>query len=254
MLPSERQSDIVRRVEQTGYVKATDLQEAFGVSHMTIQRDLHDLDHRGLIRRVRGGAAALSTREIGYGSRERINRQEKEAIGRAAAALVQNGQSVFVDAGTTALEVARHLAKRPFAKLNLVTTSVKISAEVAGLPNLRVKQLGGDLYAQSFGVAGPDVAEALGKLNLDWAFLGTAGVDLTAGLTNGNAYEIGVKRAAISSSHRTAFLADESKFGTKALVQILGADEPHTLITTATLSSQNAKHWETLGWEVIVAT
>ena len=131
MLPSERQGSILERVNDAGYAKTTDLQEVFGVSHMTVQRDLRDLEHRGLLRRVRGGAAALGTHDVGYGLRERLNRLEKEAIGRAAAALVENGQSVFIDAGTTALEVARHLAKAFASTLNLVTTSVKVSAELA---------------------------------------------------------------------------------------------------------------------------
>lgn len=253
MLPSERQGDILERINDAGYAKATDLQELFGVSNMTIQRDLRDLEHRGLIRRVRGGAASLHTRDLGYGLRERINRLEKEAIGRAAAALVDNGQSIFIDAGTTALEVARHLIKRPLSKLNIVTSSVKVSAEVAGLSNLRVRQLGGDVYAQSFGVAGPDVVLALEQLNLDWAFLGAAGVDSEVGLTNNNHIEVAVKQAAIQSSHRVAFLADSSKLGHAKLVQITSPKSPYTLVTTKQLPSREAKKFRKLSWEVIIA-
>ena len=252
MLPSERQGDILERINGAGYAKATDLQEIFGVSHMTIQRDLRDLEHRGLIKRVRGGAASLDTRDLGYGLRERINRLEKEAIGRAAAALVQNGQSVFVDAGTTALEVARHLVKRSI-KLNLVTSSVKVSAEISGQPMLQVRQLGGDIYAQSFGVIGPEVVKALGHLNLDWAFLSTAGVDAKTGLTNNNHLEVAVKQAAMLSSRRVVFLADSSKLSLTKLVQITPLNTPHTLVTTKQLPSGEQKKFEKLGWEVIIA-
>ena len=253
MLPSERQGDILKRINGAGYAKATDLQEIFGVSHMTIQRDLRDLEHRGLIKRVRGGAASLDTRDLGYGLHERINRLEKEAIGLAAAALVQNGQSVFIDAGTTALEVARHLVKRSLGKLNLVTSSVKVSAEVAGLPRLNVRQLGGDIYAQSFGVIGSEVVGALEHLNLDWAFLSTAGVDAKSGLTNNNHLEVAVKQAAIQSSRRVVFLADSSKLGLTKLVQITSLDTPHTLVTTQQLPSRERKTFKKLGWEVIIA-
>lgn len=252
MLPSERQGSILKRVNDAGYAKTTDLQEVFGVSHMTVQRDLRDLEHRSLIRRVRGGAASVGTHDIGYGLRERLNRLEKEAIGRAAATLVESGQSVFIDAGTTALEVARHLAKRPFT-LNLITTSVKVSAELAALPNLRVRQLGGDIYAQSFGVAGPETVAALNHLYLDWAFLGTAGVSVEAGMTNNNHTEVSVKRAATLRSRRTVFLADSSKLNRTALVQIADVTEPHTLVTTKKLPSGDAKGFRDLGWEVIAA-
>ncbi len=198
------------------------------------------------------GRLSLGKCDIGYGLRERLNRLEKEAIGRAAATLVESGQSVFIDAGTTALEVARHLAKRALT-LNLITTSVKVSAELAGLPNLRVRQLGGDIYAQSFGVAGPETVAALSNLYLDWAFLGTAGVSVKTGLTNNNHTEVSVKRAAALRSSRTVFLADSSKLNRTALVQIADITEPHTLLTTRKLSSGDAKGFRDRGWEVIIA-
>ncbi len=254
MLALERQQRLVKRVKAKGFVKTVDLQREFAVSHMTIRRDLLELEHRGLIRRVRGGAASLQIRDIGFGRRERMNRREKELIGKTAAELVSAGQAVFIDAGTTCIEVARHLVKRQLSGLYLVTTSVKVSAELAGIPGVKITQLGGDIYDQSFGTVGDSVVSAMAKLRVDWAFLGTCGVDLEAGLTNNNHFEIPAKQAAIKSAGRTVFLADSSKLERATIVQIAPIDEPHALITTAVSKSDFLTQLRVLGWEVRLAS
>jgi DeoR/GlpR family transcriptional regulator of sugar metabolism len=252
VLAGERQQRLVQRVEAEGFVKVQELTEEFGVSAMTVRRDIAELEHRGLVRRVRGGAASLHTRDIGYGLRERMNRREKEDIGRRAAELVRPGATVFIDAGTTCIEVARHLVKRQLAPLYLVTASVKVTAELAGLNGVKVMQLGGEIYDQSFGAVGEAAVRKLARLRLDWAFLGASGVDLELGMTNNNHFEVQVKRAALKSARRGVFLADSSKLGRASLARVVAIDEPHTLITTDALSCDDKQMLEARGWEVIV--
>lgn len=253
MLAGERQQRIVQRVEAEGFVKVQELSGEFGVSAMTVRRDIAELDHRGLVRRMRGGAASLRARDIGYGLRERINRREKEDIGRRAAELVGAGEVVYIDAGTTCIEVARHLVKRELAPLYLVTSSVKVSAELAGLKGIHLTQLGGEIYDQSFGAVGEPAVGGLARVRLDWAFLGASGVDAELGMTNNNHVEVRVKRAALESAERAVFLADGSKLGRASVARIVSVDEPHTLITTAALSGDDRRRLEARGWEVIVA-
>jgi DeoR family transcriptional regulator, fructose operon transcriptional repressor len=221
---------------------------------MTIRRDLAELEHRGLVRRVRGGAATLRSRDVGYGLRERLNRPQKEAIGRRAAALVASGEKVFIDAGTTCLEVARFLAKRQLPRLYLVTTSLKVSAELGGIPEITLVQLGGEIYDQSCGVVGEPALKTLRTLRVDWAFLGASAFDVGMGPSNNNPIEVLVKRAAIKSAKRAVFLVDGSKLGQVALAQICPIDEAHTLITTAKFSGGDERRLRSLGWEVIEAS
>jgi DeoR/GlpR family transcriptional regulator of sugar metabolism len=251
MLASERQRCIVERLRLQGFIKTVDLERAFGVSAMTIRRDLDELEHRGLLRRVRGGAAALEARDVGYGLRERVNRLEKEALGRRAAELVASGEVVFIDAGTTCIEVARHLLKRQLKSLYLVTSSVKVSAELAGSYGIKVTQLGGEIYDQSFGVVGEAAVRKLANLRVDWAFLGACGFDFELGLTNNNHFEVAVKRAALRSARRSVFLLDSSKWGRATLAQIAPVSEPHTLITSSRLSLVEHRRLKAGGWEVI---
>lgn len=253
MLAIERQQCIVEHVKQRGVVKTVNLSKEFATSAMTIRRDLAELEHRGLIRRVRGGAAAVASRDIGYGLRERINRREKEAVGQRAAQLVASGQSVFIDAGTTCIEVARHLLKRQLSSLFLVTTSVKVSAELAGSRGIKVTQLGGEIYDQSFGVVGDSVCRELAKLRFDWAFIGVSGFDLEAGLTNNNHFEIAVKRAAMHSARASVIAADSDKVGRAALAQISPIDEGHKIVTTASITPADLERLASYGWEVIKA-
>ena len=249
MLATERKQSLLRRIEAEGFVKLSDLQTDYNVSLMTLRRDLRELEHRGLVRRVRGGATIPTAKDIGYGSRERINRLEKEAIGKHAASLVNSGQSVYIDSGTTCMEVARHLLKRQLSNLSLITPSVKVSAELAGRPGIKIIQLGGEIYGTSFGVVGDSVTSVLAQTRVDWAFVGTCGFDVEAGVTNNNAIEVPVKKAAVAGARRCVFLADSSKIGRATLVQIAPITPAHTLITTR-LHASDHKALEKLGWQV----
>lgn len=228
MLASERQRCIVEGLRARGFAKTAELQQAFSVSAMTIRRDLVELEHRGLLRRVRGGAAALEARDIGDSLRERVNRLEKEATERRAATLVSSGKAVFIDAGTTCIEVAHHLLQRQLKSLYRVTSSVKVLAELAVSYGIKITQLGGATYAQSFRV------RKLATLRVDWAFLRACGFDCELGLTNH--FEVAIKRAAVRSARRGVFLLDSSKWGRTTLAQIAPVSEPHTLITSSRLS------------------
>ena len=251
MLATERRMQLVERVRATGFVRITDLQQEFGVSHMTIRRDLKELEHRGLVRRVHGGAATPG--DVGFDLRERMNRLDKERVGRRAAELVSSGESVFIDAGTTCLEVARHLVKRRLSPLYLVTTSVKVSVELVGVEGIKLFQLGGEIYDRSYGVAGGSVVAALHELSFAWAFLGSSGFDFELGLTNNNHTEVVVKQEAMRRTARTVFVLDGSKIGQAGLVQISPVGEPHTLVTTAEFSAAQRRRLDSFGWTVLQA-
>jgi DeoR/GlpR family transcriptional regulator of sugar metabolism len=251
VLAAERHQRILANIHHHGVVKTKELASALKVSVMTVRRDLAALEHQGLLQRTHGGATEPRSRDQSYGLRERVNRLQKERLGLAAAQLVKAGESVFIDAGTTCIEVARHLRKRRLSSLSIVTASIKVSSELSGLDRIRVVQLGGELYGQSYGVVGSSANDTLSQMRLDWAFVGAVGVDPSIGLTNNNEIEVPLKRIALKVARRAVILVDSSKIGRAGLALISPISQPYTLLTTAALSPDTLAAFRHYGWEVI---
>ncbi|HRN19633.1 MAG: DeoR/GlpR family DNA-binding transcription regulator [Trueperaceae bacterium] len=255
-LTVDREQHLLALLQDNGNVSTSQVASELGVSEMTIRRDLTRLEHKGMVRRVHGGAVLASDNDPGYWLRHKRYRVEKEAIGRAAAAMVESGQTIFLDTGTTAMEVARNLIRRslqgPFTA-RVVTHAVNIAAEMVAHANLNVYQIGGPTDATIFGATGLAAVKQIEELNFDIFFMGVSGVDLEAGLTNSNPVGVETKRAALGRAREVFAIADSSKWGHVSFTTIAPLSAVGHLITDASIPRNATEIAARAGVEVIVA-
>ncbi len=236
MLAQQRQASILDRVRQQGGARVADLVRALGVSDMTIRRDIEALAERGLVAKVHGGAVAVegATDEPGYAAKSELHRAEKQAIARAAAALVTPGSAVGISAGTTTAALARELLGVP--GLTVVTNSIPVADTFyhSGRPDQTVVLTGGT-RTPSDALVGPVAQEAAGRINLDALFLGVHGMSVRAGFTTPNLSEADTNRALVDAARRLVVVADHSKWDLIGIATIAQLDEAHVLVTDAGL-------------------
>lgn len=233
MLAQQRQQAILDLVQQRGGIRVADLVREFGVSDMTIRRDLEVLADRGLVAKVHGGATtvgAASTEEPGFAAKSVRQRQEKDAIARRAAQLVRPGTAIALSAGTTTWTLANHLTDIP--ELTVVTNSIKI-ADVfyrSGRSDQTVVLTGG-VRTPSDALVGPVAVNAIRSLNVDLLLLGVHGISTRAGFTTPNLMEAETDRAMVGAARRLAVLADHTKWGTVGLSTIARLGEADVVVT-----------------------
>jgi DeoR/GlpR family transcriptional regulator of sugar metabolism len=216
---AERRQRIVRLVEDHGRARVVDLAQAFGVSSVTIRKDLFELERDGLVIRAHGGAIAVETArsESAFEVRERIQQPAKEAIGRIAAATVRDGDSIAFDASTTALAVARHLkARGGWSSLTVITNGLRIASELAGVPGITVAMPGGFVRWEALSLVGQIGDAVFDRVNVQKAFLGAAGFALDAGLSDATEEEAQIKRVMAGSAREVIAIVDSSKWGRAA--------------------------------------
>jgi DeoR/GlpR family transcriptional regulator of sugar metabolism len=233
MLASQRQSAILDRVRDAGGVRVVDLAAEFGVSDMTIRRDLEILAGRGLLAKVHGGAtlAQGSTDEPGFAAKAVRQRAEKAAIAARAAQLVAPGTAIALSAGTTTAELARRLVDVP--GLTVVTNSIPV-AEVfyrADRPDRTVVLTGG-VRTPSDALVGPVAVATIRSLHLDVLFLGVHGMSERAGFTTPNLMEADTDRALVEAAERLVVLADHTKWGTVGISAIAPLGRADVLVTS----------------------
>jgi DeoR family transcriptional regulator of aga operon len=247
---SARRATILDVLTRDGFVDVSGLQKSFGCSEATIRRDLGQLQREGHVRRTHGGAILDGYRERPFNLKLGEMAKEKQAIARAAALLVQDGQAVGFTGGTTTLEVARAMATR--SGLTIVTNAVNISMELAG-GDMRVIVTGGELRSQTYELVGPLAEPVAAQLHLDLIFVGVDGLSTKGGLTTHNTIEARVDRALIERASHVAVVADHTKLGRKTFAQIAPLAFAHTLITDIGARSETVQEIERAGLRVIVA-
>lgn len=224
----ERIADVVRRIRT---ISTDDLARDLNVSGETIRRDLIELERRGHLRRVHGGATALdgSVEEASFSERRGMALEGKAAIGRAAASLVQPGQTVVIDVGTTAEEVAKALPATYHG--TVATCSLRVASELAGRAGVVVLISGGRVRVGDLACSNAQALSFFADLRADVAFLGSGGIDAEAGLTDYHVDEVATRRQMISNSVRSYVLADSTKIGRVAPHRVCGLDSLDGLIT-----------------------
>jgi DeoR/GlpR family transcriptional regulator of sugar metabolism len=230
----ERQQHIARSVEEHGRVRVTDLAERFAVSEVTIRKDLRVLESEGRVVRAHGGAMAPSRSrpERAFEVRERLQRAEKERIGAAAAALVIDGESIALDASTTALAMARHLKTRgSWVHLTVITNGLRIASELAGHPGITVALPGGFVRWEALSVVGPLGGGLLEKVNIQKAFMGAAGFTLETGLSDATDEEAQIKRLIVAAASEVVALVDHTKWGRAAFATFCPTGRLTTVVT-----------------------
>ncbi|SCG54404.1 DeoR/GlpR family DNA-binding transcription regulator [Micromonospora coxensis] len=233
MLARQRQAAILDRVRATGGVRVSELAVEFGVSDMTIRRDLDVLHEQGVLAKVHGGATVAgpsSTDEPGFHAKSVRQLAEKAAIATRAAELVRPGAAIALSAGTTTAELARRLVDVP--GLTVVTNSLPV-AEIlhsGGRPDQTVVLTGG-VRTPSDALVGPLAVDAIRSLHLDLLFLGVHGISERAGFTTPNLMEAETDRALVAAADRLVVLADHTKWETVGISSIVGLDAADVLVT-----------------------
>jgi DeoR/GlpR family transcriptional regulator of sugar metabolism len=212
----ERQQQIARLVDENGRARVTDLAGRFGVSAVTIRKDLLVLDGERRVIRTHGGAIASGANrpELAFDIRERLQREEKSRMGAAVAARVADGESIVLDASTSALYIARHLkARQAWHGLTVVTNSIRIASELAGHPGVTVLMLGGRVRWEALSVVGPLGDGVFRRVNVQKAFLGAAGFTIEAGLSDAMEEEAQIKRSMVAAAREVYAVVDHTKWG-----------------------------------------
>jgi DeoR/GlpR family transcriptional regulator of sugar metabolism len=231
----ERQEQIAKMVADAGRVRVADLATTFGVSPVTIRKDLLVLEGEGRLVRTHGGGIAprsTSRPEPAFEVRERLQRDEKWRIGAAAAALVEDGDSIVFDASTTALYMARHLKERgAWHQLTVVTNSIRIALELAGQVGITVLMLGGRVRSEALSVVGPLGDGVFRRVNVQKAFVGAVGLTMEAGLSDAMEEEAQIKRSMVAAAREVYALVDHTKWGRTASATFCRPDRLTGIIT-----------------------
>jgi DeoR/GlpR family transcriptional regulator of sugar metabolism len=230
----ERQEHIARIVEEHGRARVADLARQFDVSAVTIRKDLLVLETEQRLVRAHGGAIAIdrSRPELAFDIRERLQADEKLRIGAAAAGLVQDGDSIVMDASTTALSVARHLkARGAWSQLTIITNGLRIASELAGHPGLTVLMLGGRVRWEALSVVGQLGDGLFSRINVQKAFLGAAGFTLDSGLSDATDEEAQIKRSMVAAAREVIAIVDHTKWERAAFATFCPIDQVHTVLT-----------------------
>lgn len=251
MLTSQRKQHLLDVLKRDGQLVAKVLSQTLGLSEDTIRRDLRELAQEGLLQRVHGGALPASSAIADYAARQNIAPSSKIAIGRAAARLIQPGQVVLLDGGTTAMQVARHL--HPQLEATIVTHSPTIAVELAGHQTVEVVMLGGRLFKHSVVAVGTATTEALSHIRADLYLMGVTGIHLTAGLSTGDLEEAYIKRALSRQAAETWVLGSTEKLGVASACVIAPLAEVSGLIIEASVGVKDIAPYQDSGPTILLA-
>jgi DeoR/GlpR family transcriptional regulator of sugar metabolism len=252
-----RRHAILDELTQRQAVRVSELSQAFGVSEVSVRRDLSHLEREGLLRRIHGGAVpvphvqAPSAHAVASSG---VHAAEKASIGRAAAELVRPGDRLIFDSGTTVLEVARHLPPdlRESGNLTVITSSLPIVRELGPCKGIHLILLGGVFLPQYEVVVGPPTIAQLSELHADKLFLGADGLTFAKGVTTANMLEAEVDRAAIAAASQVILVTDSSKIGLIGLTTIMPLADVKKLITDGGAPPDYVSELRRQGIEVIL--
>jgi len=243
----ERQQEIVRLTQQQGKVSVTELASRFGVSEVTIRSDLATLDQKQLLVRSRGGAMVNSelSRELSLKEKGSCYSALKRELGAAAAALVQNGDRLLLDSGTTTEQVAHHLMQHE--DLIVMTNGLNIASVLAKSESVEVMLTGGLLRKKSMSFYGSSAEKSLGDYNFNKLILGVDGFDLKAGLTTHFEKEASLNRMMVELATEVIVVTDSSKFDQQAFHVICGCRHIHRVVTDTGIPPHYVEALEKLG-------
>lgn len=250
MLTVERKRHVLEVLRREGRVVARDLSAALGLSEDTIRRDLRELAGEGLLQRVHGGALPASVAMRPLSGRAEVSVADKAAIGRAAAAMIAEGQVVFIDGGTTAVQLAR--AIDPRLRATVFTHSPSVAVELVGHA-VEVTLIGGRLFKHSMVTVGAQAMAEIGRVRADTYFMGVTGVHPELGISTGDAEEAAIKRALVAASAETVVLASPEKIGAASSFQVARLAEVSILVTSEAFSAGESEAYERQGVSVVRA-
>lgn len=235
----ERKKFIKKYVEENEFVDISYLKDTFSVSEMTIRRDLKKLEEEESLIRVMGGARSIQSRafEASVDKRMRVHAAEKEKIAKYAASLVQEGDSIFLDASSTTYAMVDYLT----VHATIITNNISVCIKVKDKENIDVILLGGNLWKSAMSIVGVDAIQMLQKYYVDKAFLSSKAVDEVYGISDATVEESEVKKMMIQSSEKVYFLMDHYKMEKRAFYKVCNLDQVTELITDESQDEEAVK-------------
>ncbi len=255
LIPAERHEYILNLIRQNRTVRVSTLSEALGVSEITIRRDLEKLEEQGLLERTHGGAILTQRmrQEPLYVQKERLEIEAKRAIGRAAAGLVSEGETIFINSGSTTRQIFSHLGR--FSRLRVITSNAAAIAELGDhTESIELIVVGGTYRWQSNSLVGPLALATIHQINASKTFLGVDGISIQHGLTTPIQDEAEVARAMIAQTRGALIVvADHTKIGVVAEFVTCPLRRVETIVTDANLDADWRDALNEQGIRVIVA-
>ncbi len=251
----ERQTHILDALHQDGRVDVNSLAVTFGVSAQTIRRDLAEMEKRHLLQRTHGGAilpTPSSKYDATFSERQTRHIQEKQRIGTLVSDIVNDGETLVIDAGTTTLEVARKLQHKQ--DLTVVTNALNICAVLSEAPGIELFVPGGQYLGSNRTLVGSSAEAAIRQFNFDKAIIGTSAVDFDRNtLCMPNLPEARIQQAIVSVAKTIVVVADHSKFGHNAFVASIALDHVDMVVSDAQLSVEYQQALEAFQITVMTA-
>ncbi|WP_110366596.1 DeoR/GlpR family DNA-binding transcription regulator [Chryseobacterium sp. CBTAP 102] len=246
-----RQDEILKELDEKGYVLVQDLCEKLNVSSVTIRKDLNYLESLGLLFRNHGGASkqVRYAYEKNVGEKESINVEAKQVIAKAALSLIQENDCIILASGTTMHYLARMLVN--FGPLTVLTSSLRVAIELCNNPNINIIQLGGEVRKSSTSIVGSISEGILKQFSCNKLFLGVDGIDTEFGISTSNAAEAHLNQIMMECADQTVILADSSKLNKKGFGKIAALDQVDYLITDSGICAEDRAGLEEVGVKVI---
>jgi DeoR family transcriptional regulator of aga operon len=253
MMAEERRTQILQIVRMEGRAKVNDLASRFSTSGVTIRNDLNELQERGLLLRSHGGAvlADMILRESSVQERLKAHSEEKRRIGAMAATLIQDGETIILDSGTTTLELARQMKNKQ--SLHIITNGVNIAAELLDARGVQIIIVGGTVRSDSASTIGRSTEDMLDQFSADKFFLSGAGCDPDFGVSGANLEETMVNRTMLRISREIILVADASKFSKRSMSRIAKFSEIDTIISDTSLREETQDRLRSLGCSLMLA-
>ncbi|MBS4205209.1 DeoR/GlpR family DNA-binding transcription regulator [Lederbergia citrea] len=256
MILAERRRVIRDLLKKNKSVKVSGLVELLHVSEETIRRDLAQLEKEGIAEKNYGGAILIEETPnsqiiLPVDERKFQYAAEKNVIGETAAQLVNKGQIVIIDAGSTTWHVAKNFPDQ--ANLTLISNAIDVAEECSKDETASIYLLGGKLRRNSMSLVGPQAEVELQNYNADFVFLGTSGISLRHGFTSSDLYEAEIKRAMVSAGKKIVVVADHSKFEKAGLTSFCSFEQTDILITSDRADQGVLSEIKKRGVEVIIA-
>ena len=257
MLRIERQAKILQFVRDKGYAQNDELARIFGVTQTTIRRDLKNLHEQNLIMIEHGGSFVSGFHEdfieTQYSTKSYLNVEQKQSIGNTAANLIQDGNSIILDSGTTNLQIARHIREIPFTHLTVFTPDLMVAKEICAETIIQVIMLGGVIRNDFYNVYGPYTEMILKNIKADKYFLGIDAFSVKNGVSAFVLEEVPIKQLMIENSREIIMVADSSKFGKDAVHRVCAFDQITAVITDECIDQEYLELFATKGIQCHIA-
>ncbi|MGB1873988.1 MAG: DeoR/GlpR family DNA-binding transcription regulator [Akkermansiaceae bacterium] len=252
MLAAERHNQILEALKDRGSLRTKDMAVELDVTDETIRKDFEQLEQQGLLVRSHGGAIPSKRviRELSLTERQLINRDAKSAVAKAAATRIQPGETIFIDASSTALTITQYL---PSFHITVITNALDVVEALAGVENIDLICTGGLFERRSRSMIGLVAERTLHRYNIHRMFFSGSGLDLERGVSEGNSRQAAFKEHVIAAAEDVCLLADDSKIGARSAFFFAECSQLTTLVTTKDADPGILESLKNMGVDIIKA-